>query len=452
MTIRSRFTLLFTALVSLLLCFFCLAIYLEAGYHQQREFRERLRKEAITSATFLLNKDVITPEQFKVMTEKHITVLNDEELVILDLNGKPHYQSEATLIKDIDDEFISQIKINGEFFRKKDERDFFGITFVLNNQRHLVVISALDKYGISKQNNLRWMLTLGWLGITLFSLVVGWFLAGRFLSPINKIIQNIDKITGSDFSLRLSEGKQKDELEQLSMRFNQMLNRVQSAFDNQRAFVSHASHELRTPLTSITGQIQVSLLAKDKPKELKETMVSVLDDIQQLNKLTNDLLDLTSLKNHENTPQFELVNVVHLIWQAQSELQSKNPAFKIMFTHEDTNDLLPELYANESLLYTAIINLIGNALKFSEEQLAEISLESYEKQLILRIRNNGEPIPESEYELIFEPFRRGSNTSTSKGHGVGLPLVKQITELHHGKLSFSSSLAAGTTFTLTLPR
>lgn len=452
MTIRSRFTLLFTALVSLLLCFFCLAIYLEAGYHQQREFRERLRKEAITSATFLLNKDVITPEQFKVMTEKHITVLNDEELVILDLNGKPHYQSEATLIKDIDDEFISQIKINGEFFRKKDERDFFGITFVLNNQRHLVVISALDKYGISKQNNLRWMLTLGWLGITLFSLVVGWFLAGRFLSPINKIIQNIDKITGSDFSLRLSEGKQKDELEQLSMRFNQMLNRVQSAFDNQRAFVSHASHELRTPLTSITGQIQVSLLAKDKPKELKETMVSVLDDIQQLNKLTNDLLDLTSLKNHENTPQFELVNVVHLIWQAQSELQSKNPAFKIMFTHEDTNDLLPELYANESLLYTAIINLIGNALKFSEEQLAEISLESHEKQLILRIRNNGEPIPESEYELIFEPFRRGSNTSTSKGHGVGLPLVKQITELHHGKLSFSSSLAAGTTFTLTLPR
>ncbi|MFB0906742.1 MAG: HAMP domain-containing protein, partial [Spirosomataceae bacterium] len=253
MTIRTRFTFLFTGIVSMLLGIFCLVIYFEAEFHQTREFKERLRKEAITSATFLSSKDLISPELFRQLTKRQITTLTNEEIAIFDLQGNVSYESGNTLSSRISAQQLEKIRENSEYFWRIEDYDVFGTVFELNGEKQIVVMEAFDKYGLSKQSNLRLMLLFGWIGIVLLSLLAGWYLTERFLSPIKKIIQEIDKITGSKIGLRLNEGKRTDELEQLSIRFNQMLNRLEEAFNTQKAFVSHASHELRTPLTSITG-------------------------------------------------------------------------------------------------------------------------------------------------------------------------------------------------------
>ncbi len=452
MTIRTRFTLLFTGIVSLLLAVLCGIIYLEASFHQQREFKQRLRKEAVTSATLLANRSLISPDLFKQLTKKQFTALTDEELVILDNDGKTVYESGVSLSSHIEPEHLTGIKNEGEIYWESGNREVYGTSIKLNNESRTVIMAAYDKYGISKQQNLRFILLLGWLAITLLSLLAGWHLAGRFLSPINKIIRNIDEITGSKIGLRLTEGKGTDELEQLSIRFNQMLNRLESAFNTQKAFVSHASHELRTPLTSITGQIQVSLMVDKTPEALRLSMQSVLDDMQQLNKLTNNLLDLTSIKNYEQEINYELVNVVQLLWQAQTELVNKNAAYNILMTCDETHELLPEIYANESLIYTAILNLMDNGAKFGSNNIVEVNLEISKESLEMTFKNQGNAIPSDEMTRIFEPFNRGSNSRNVIGHGVGLSLVKQITELHKGKLSLISSAETGTIFTLKLPR
>ena len=278
MTIRTRFTFLFTGIVSMLLGIFCLVIYFEAEFHQTREFKERLRKEAITSATFLSSKDLISPELFRQLTKRQITTLTNEEIAIFDLQGNVSYESGNTLSSRISAQQLEKIRENSEYFWRIEDYDVFGTVFELNGEKQIVVMEAFDKYGLSKQSNLRLMLLFGWIGIVLLSLLAGWYLTERFLSPIKKIIQEIDKITGSKIGLRLNEGKRTDELEQLSIRFNQMLNRLEEAFNTQKAFVSHASHELRTPLTSITGQIQVSLMVDTEAAELRESMKSILDD------------------------------------------------------------------------------------------------------------------------------------------------------------------------------
>lgn len=452
MTIRTRFTLLFTGIVSILLAVLCAIIYFEARYHQQQEFRQRLRKEAITSATLLANKSLISPELFKQLTKKQITALTDEELVILGKDKIAVYESGSSLLASIKETHLAAIQEDEELFWQIGEREVYGTKVKLNNQSQIVVMSAFDKYGISKQQNLRFILAVGWLAITLLSLLAGWFLAGRFLFPIKKIIRDIDKITGSKIGLRLTEGKRADELEQLSIRFNQMLNRLETAFNTQKAFVSHASHELRTPLTSVTGQIQVSLMVDETPEELRQSMQSVLDDIQQLNKLTNNLLDLTSIKNYEQELNYELVNVVHLLWQAQTELLKKNDSYKILMSWDETDDSLPEIYANESLIYTTFMNLMDNGAKFGAENTVEVNLDIQEEFLELTFKNNGVPIPSDEINRIFEPFNRGTNSMNTKGHGVGLSLVSQIVELHKGTISVTSSSQNGTVFTLKLPR
>jgi signal transduction histidine kinase len=266
------------------------------------------------------------------------------------------------------------------------------------------------------------------------------------------MIKKIDRIRAAQLNLRLDEGNKADELEQLSIRFNQMLDRLEKAFKTQRSFVSHASHELRTPLTAITGQIQVSLLANDNPADLKLMIRSVLDDVQQLNKLTNNLLDLTSIDADDTKFKYKLLNVLEVIWQIRTELLKKNPNYQILISLDDRAEQMPEVKGNESLLYSAFINLIENGAKFSPKHIVEVKIKIENQGLLIDFYNEGSVIPANELNQIFEPFKRGSNSRNTKGHGVGLSLTRRIVQLHEWQISVVSSEKAGTTFSLLIPK
>jgi signal transduction histidine kinase len=251
---------------------------------------------------------------------------------------------------------------------------------------------------------------------------------------------------------RLDEGNQTDELAQLAQRFNKMLDRLEKAFRLQRSFVSHASHELRTPLTAITGQIQVSLLANDNPQELKLMIQSVLEDVQQLNRLTNNLLDMTSIDSDDSQTNFKQVNIAEIAWQVRETLLKKNATHQAIIELDEISDLLPEIKGNEALLNTAFLNLMENGIKFSRSLLVKVNFKINAKDVVISFQNDGAIIPSSELTGIFESFRRGSNARNTKGHGVGLSLTQKIVNLHKGKISVISSENEGTTFTIVLPK
>jgi signal transduction histidine kinase len=112
---------------------------------------------------------------------------------------------------------------------------------------------------------------------------------------------------------------------------------------------------------------------------------------------------------------------------------------------------VPDIQANEGLLYTALINLIENGTKFSPNNTVHIKIKSVNQVLSISFNNEGLPIPEKELPHIFEPFKRGSNARKTKGHGVGLSLTKRIILLHNGHIIVDSSEKEGTTFTISLP-
>ena len=451
MTIRSRMTLLFLGIVSALLVVFCAAIYLEGEIHRQREYKTRLRQEALTAATIIFNKNEISPDLLKLLDKNNVTVLNQEEIIIYDKTNNVIYESGIDR-PDIDPKILTKIRQEKEYFWEENDLEMYG-TVVKNDEKDYVVLaSAVDKYGVSKQQNLALMLLIGGLLMVGISSITGWLFARRILLPIQKMIAKIDKIRASQLGLRLDEGNKADELAQLSMRFNQMLDRIEQAFQTQRSFVSHASHELRTPLTAITGQIQVSLLANDNMVDLKLMIQSVLDDVQQLNKLTNNLLDLTSIDADDTKFKFSLVNILEVIWQIRAELIKKNPQYKILISLDDNAELMPEVRGNEGLIYTALINLIENGAKFSPEQTVDVRIRLTTNELNLVFHNEGTPILAEELTQIFEPFKRGTNSRNTKGHGVGLSLTRRIVQLHKGQISVISTLNEGTVFSLLLPK
>ncbi|QEK52077.1 HAMP domain-containing histidine kinase [Pedobacter aquae] len=451
MTIRTKMTVLFLSIVTVLLLVFCVTIYFLSDVYRQSEFETRLKREALTAATIVFNKEEVSPDLLKILTRNQMTALSKENIVILNAQDKVIYQSGLknnlyTPSK------LEEIKRNEELFWEEGEVEKFGITIKNRARDYLVIVSAVDKYGLSKQHNLAILLSFGSILLIALSAILGRFFTGGLLKPMQQMIKEIDAINASYLSLRLSQRGNKDELGQLAQRFNEMLDRLQIAFHKQRAFVSHASHELRTPLTAITGQIQVSLLANDNMEELRTMAKSVLEDVNQLNILTNNLLELNSIDVDDIRIKASLLNVVDLLLQAKSEVSQKYPESKIILQIDDHEDYLPEIYANESLIFSAFINLIENAVKFASDQTAQVKLLTLQDGIQIKFQNKIYTLVNLNMDVIFDPFIRGANSKNVKGHGVGLSLTKRITDIHKGNLAVNLEESDFVEFILKLPK
>ena len=436
MSIRTKMTLLFLSIVTILLLIFCTTIYFLSEIYRREEFKTRLRREALTAATVLFNKEEISLDLLKLLARNQMTVLNKEEIVILNNKDEIRYQIGFKNFV-IEKSIIEDVKKQKELFWQQNEIAKYGMVFKNRNQEFIVIISAVDKYGLSKQRVLALLLSFGGVLVLILSAVGGWFFAGGLLRPMQQMIKKIDNINASYLNLRLGHTNNNDELAQLALRFNQMLDRLQKAFNAQRSFVTHASHELRTPLTAITGQIQVSLLANDNDDDLRLMAKSVLEDVKQLNILTNNLLDFTSVHAEDTNINVALVNVVELLFQARSEILKKHCNSDILISINEFEKHLPEIHANESLLYTALINLIENGVKFSPDHTIHVNVILSEDEMTITFHNRTELLSKIELETFFEPFIRGSNSKNTKGHGVGLSLTRRIIQLHKGNLTVS---------------
>ncbi|MCX6217761.1 HAMP domain-containing sensor histidine kinase [Spirosoma sp.] len=453
MTLRNRLTSLFTAIVSGLLLLFCGIIYLVAERHRQDEFRERLEAEAITSAELLFGPDTTGRQLYKLLDKNHMTVLDEEEIIIYDYRNRIVYESGTDYLT-VSKSQLNQVRLAGHLYWRVGLREIIGIRYTQHNNRLVVLASGVDKYGFSKQRALALLLSIGWGLAVLIVFGSGLVYAGRALRPIRRIIRQIDTITASKLERRLAESTDADELTQLAQRFNRMLDRLEEAFRQQRTFVSHASHELRTPLTAITGQLEVALLAGDDLDELRATVRSVLEDVRDLNRLTNGLLSLANVSVDESAVAVGTVSLDELVWQVRADLLRLRPDYTVAVTFGELPNQQTALLVtgSESLLRTALFNLMENGGKFSPDHRVSVRLTVESDTIALIFHNQGPPIPAEELPEIFKPFQRGTNGRTVAGHGIGLSLTQRIVQLHRGRLTVTSNAVQGTFFRLDLPR
>lgn len=455
MSLRNRLTLLFTAIVSVLLALFCSILYFFAEQYRGQEFQNRLRAEAMTAGHMLVGRERIGPALYKLMDKNQLTVLPQEEIIIYNNRNQLVYESGTDFLA-VRPATLDRVRQLQTMYWREGNREIVGVLFNEDNDPfpHVIFASGVDTYGSRMTRNLAQLLVIGWLLMTGIMLAAGRFFAGRSLQPIGQINQRIDEITASNLSLRLPEGVNADELTQLAQRFNRMLNRLEDAFRLQRSFVSHASHELRTPLTAITGQLEVSLLADDEPDELKATLHSVLEDVRGLNRMVNGLLSLASANMDASAVPMAPVQLNTLLENVCQELQRLQPSYKVYTTIVQPNpatNYVWQLQGNEALLRTAFFNLLENGGKFSSDHTVTATLSIQGPFIQLAVWNQGTTIPADQLSTIFMPFQRGRNAGGKPGYGIGLPLTRRIVEVHRGQLLVESSEQNGTTFTVVLP-
>lgn len=453
MEIRKRLTYLFVVIVALILLLSSLAIYFFSADYRQEDFYNRLRSKGRNTAKLLIEVDEVNADLLLRIELDNPESLSEEKLIIYNYSNTVLFNTDQHNEIKVSQALLDEIRLEGEVKFETNGYEVLGSMFSDRYDRFVVITAAKDTYGLSKMKNLRNILFIVFIsGIGLASLT-GWIYAGRSLKPMSRVVSEVDRITISSLNLRLATEGSQDEIARLAATFNKMLDRLEKAFKMQKDFISNASHELRTPLTAITGQLEVLLLKPRNETEYTASIKSVLEDIKNLNRTSNRLLLLAQANSDSALSNMTPVRVDELTWQARSEVLRRDEKYQVEVTVSEEMD--DEEYfmvnGNEQLLKTALINLMDNGCKYSDDNSVKVSMLNEFGMFVISFTNTGIGIHPLDLKQIWEPFNRGRNAMHRRGHGIGLSLVRRISEIHNGDIEVISELNTGATFTLSLP-
>lgn len=455
MQIRNKLTLRFALLVGSLLLGFSIIIYTLSATYRKQEFNQRLKERGVNTAKLLIDVKEIDKELLRIIDSSNYSALIGDEVIVFDYFKKSKiYASVDSSSIIIDEELLSKIRNEGEYAFRQGGREAIGLLYSNDFRRFVVISSAIDIYGMNKLKNLFWVIFVCFIGSVIFILLIGRYFSMQALKPIINVISEVSSIGANNLSQRVNEGNGSDEIANLSITFNKMLDRIETAFKMQKSFVSNASHELRTPLASITSQIEVILMKDRSDSEYKEVLSSLLEDARGLTNLSNNLLEIARSEQEIGTLQIQKVRLDELLIQTQLEFLTLNPSLNIDINIiDDTNDdnLDLAVLGNENLLKLIFVNLIDNACKFSDNKPVKVIIDYRKENVKLSFEDQGIGIAPEDLPNIFEPFYRAENAQNKKGHGIGLSLISKIVNLHHGSIQIDSKVGTGTVIDVILP-
>lgn len=270
--------------------------------------------------------------------------------------------------------------------------------------------------------------------VALLALLGGWFVAGRMLRPIRTITRKAQRISSMSLHERLALDGPQDELKELADTLDNLLERLDAAFEAQRQFVANASHELRAPLTRQRALIEVALASSESnPASLRATHERVLVAEQHLEQIIDGLLTLT--RGQAGPERHEPLDLADLASQAMLARETELAALEL--DCRATLEPAPTT-GDPRLIERLIANLIDNAIRHNNPGgYVDIMTTVRDRRAVVSIGNTGPTVPPEEIQRLFQPFQRlnGSRTNQTSGHGLGLAIVQAIAIAHHAELT-----------------
>jgi signal transduction histidine kinase len=316
------------------------------------------------------------------------------------------------------------------------------ITFNGKTQGVLVVVHCAD--GIHELIDGALLLIISaTLGVIAIASGIAWVTAGRVLAPLRTLTQTAQSVTESEMTQRIHV-KGTDDVAQMTMTFNDMLDRLQIAFESQQAFLNDAGHELRTPITIIRGYLET---LQYRPDRQEQTLALALDELDRMGRLVNELL-LLAKADH---PDFLKPKLEELDWLTEA-LYLKAQSMADRQWGLESKGLTP-IRLDHHRITQAVMNLVQNAIRHTQEDDA-IMLGSSVQGTMARIwvRDTGEGIAAEDLTRIFNRFTRGTaREDPNENYGLGLSIVQAIAHAHGGWVDLESQLGQGSTFTLVIP-
>jgi signal transduction histidine kinase len=437
MNLKLRFALLFTLLVAIILSFAMATIYFLYYNYRKEDFFRRLDQQA--QQTFQMHYDSrISDSVLYAISLQSGRQLYEEEDFVIDSTYKVAYQFPDTSRFFLSNEFLNNVR------HKKLERftigEKEGIIKYYPHRNAFAVSIAFDRVGVRKVKNLRDILIFVCLGAVIITAFLSFIYVRQITRPLTRLSEQIKNVSESNLTQRVPAGRNNDELTKIARNFNEMLDRLEKAFNVQKSFVHHASHELRTPLASMLSQTESALRRSLTEEEYKKVLESLKEDQQDLIDLTNSLLSLSQYERIQATGEWPLIRVDEVLDQTIEASKKLFPGINVSFDFVSVpdNEEWLSIKGNDSLLKSAFQNLIKNAYRYSIDKRVSIQIETNPHQIFVTFENIGTPIPEDERSRLFIPFFRGQNAMGLKGFGLGLSIVNRIIHLHIGTVHYEA--------------
>ena len=288
---------------------------------------------------------------------------------------------------------------------------------------------------------------------TLLSLlggVITFFISGHALKPLCDFSKKIEEVQAQNLSNSRIEENKFSELNQLSVSYNKMLERLSEAFKLQRQFTANAAHELRTPLAVMQLQIDLYNSSKhpDNDTSAQQTISMITEQTERLGKMVRTLLDMSEL---QTIARDEEIAIAALVEEVLADLEPLAQEKGINLIEKCDNVLL---MGSDILIYRLVYNLVENAIKYNfSGGTVTVTATQQNSQLHLTVEDTGNGIPEELKERIFEPFFRLDKSRSRElgGVGLGLALVREIVRVHNGSILVKNNANSGTTFEVIFP-
>ena len=279
--------------------------------------------------------------------------------------------------------------------------------------------------------------------------VVTYFISGHALRPLREFSDKIEKVQAQNLADSRIEENQVKELNQLSVSYNRMLERLSDAFEIQRQFTANAAHELRTPLALM--QVQLDLYHSNShpgnDADTVQMIKMVTEQNDRLNKMVKTLLDMSELQTVGRDDEIILDALVDEVLEDLEPLaEGKN--IRLIGKCKDIT-----MVGSDILIYRLVYNLVENAIKYNHSGgQVTVTADRKEKHVYLSVKDTGTGIPEELKERVFEPFFRVDKSRSRElgGVGLGLALVREIVRVHDGSITVKSNPSGGTIFEVVL--
>jgi signal transduction histidine kinase len=326
-----------------------------------------------------------------------------------------------------------------------------GVPFSVKGAPYALFLT-LDKHTVEQeQENMPWIHAVYILVMIIGSFMI--LIAARYVvNPILQLTEATKRMAKGNFDSANLPMHRRDEIGQLSVSYHEMAKELAKLDQMRQEFVSSVSHEIQSPLTSISGFTKALKQKKMSEESRLRYLTIIEEESERLSRLGQNLLQLSYLQQEQHPLK---ITTYRLDEQLRRVVITLEPLWTVKQINMDVDLEEITVHVDKDQLDQVWINLLNNAIKFTPPH-GTIRIQSMGKahQNFVSITDSGIGIPEEELVNIFKPFHKvdKARSSSVKGNGLGLSIVKQIIDMHNGEIHVSSCLGTGTTFTVTLPR
>jgi heavy metal sensor kinase len=448
-TIRTRLTLWFAALVALILLILGAGVLMGASRGLQRAADQELTSGIGGVAAFLQHKlDIHELKDMNNELREHSALLPRGKMFrVSTLGGAVVYQPEAMavvprMIPRPGATRKENVVVKGRSYRTISQ-------FAVVGPNTFLVQVAVDQTQYRQlTRGLAWLLILSIPLAGLLAAFAGYWMSGRALFPIHQITETTNSIDARTLSRRLPLLGTSDELDRLSATINRMLDRIAAAYESIAQFTADASHELRTPVALIRSNAELLLMEPGMVPRVERGLSDILAESTYMTRLISDLLTLARSGAEDASIPMELLELNDSVRAIVDRAKAQAATRDITLEYSAHGHVVP-LRGNQDMIERILMILIDNAVRYSFPK-GKIWVETWvtADQCGFVVRDNGIGIAQGDHERIFERFYRVDTARTPRdgGHGLGLSIAKSLITLHHGTIHVDSEMGRGARF------